>query len=90
MPEGLTRESLAGLLNAAGVSDNLYNLYGSHGREGWVWRLTVTVLTRPSPGGASDIRRGNCTPHVSTWAALAGTVGVVAQDVDRGTTKLAR
>jgi hypothetical protein len=32
--------------------------------------VTVSALTRPSPGGASDIRRAKWTPHLSTCAAL--------------------
>jgi len=31
--------------------------------------VTVSALTRSSPGGASGIRRGKWTPHLSTCAA---------------------
>ena len=36
-----------------------------------------------SKASASDIRRGKWAPHVSTWAALAGLVGVVNYPADK-------
>jgi CRISPR-associated endonuclease Cas1 len=44
----------------------------------------IVEATGMSKASASDVRRGKWTPHVSTWRALAGLVGVVVESAAQG------